>query len=139
MQVFIWEALRPLEGQGKTGAGEGSRGRRVSEPVSTVAACGCRELCPPGSLGSRVELAPEQARPRAPLRSLPLGLVKGRSWGASPLHPRSSTPEEELCSGAGLCGLISGDGAQAVSVRGGRGVCPLQGAEDTGDTLHPAV
>lgn len=125
---------------GKRGR-EGSQGRRVSEPVSTVAACGCRELDPPGSLGSRVELAP----PSKPAQGHRCVHSHWAWLRAAPGGRVPCTPGPVLRGGAGtrgleLCELISrGWRAQAVSVRGGRGVCPLQGAENTGDTLHPAV
>lgn len=125
---------------GENRSEEGSQGERVSEPVS-VAACGCRELCPPGSLGSRWSSRPRASPPTGTAALTPLGLVKGRSWGARSHHPRSSTQRRAGTRGLELCELISrGWRAQAVSVRGGeRCLPPSKGAEDTGDTLHPAV
>lgn len=101
---------------GKRGR-EGSQGRCASKPVSMVTTWGCRELDPLGSLGSGVELTPpERAHPGAPMRLLPLALVKGCSWGASPLHPGPSTqriPPAESSAGTWgleLCERTAGDG-----------------------------
>lgn len=145
VQVFIWEALRPLEGRGKTGQG-GKPGKACQR------AClhGCRLWLPgarpagePGKQsGAHDPSEPAQGHRCAHshwawLRAAPGGRVPctpgpvlrgylGRGAGAG-------------TRGLELCEFSRGWRARAVSVRGGRGVCPLQGAEDTGDTLHPAV
>lgn len=92
-----WSASLYLGGAAPTGGqGENGAGREAREGVSASLS----PRLPPVAAGSSTRRGaweaewssrPERARPGAPVRSLPLGLVKGCSWGASPLHPRPST------------------------------------------------